>query len=276
MKVILSRKGMDSSWGGHPGIILPDKTMLYYPIPGDEDEDRYSDIIGPDGVPMDIGMKRFYQSILYQDCRSEITDQTHCHMDPDLDSRAKRRLPGWRGAFGQADAAQTILAKAGVGEGDLFLFFGWYQKWSLDRNETYIHEKGSDIHCIYGYMEIDDVIYTRGNDHIPEWLSDHPHVLARRLERNTNCIYIAKEKLSWNNNQAGFGLLSYSKKRVLTKEGMTRSRWDLPDFFHNVVITYHSAHSWKDGYFQSAHRGQEFVIEENPYVEQWAKEIIES
>ena len=40
MKVILSRKGMDSSQGGHPGIILPDNTILYYPIPGDEDEDR--------------------------------------------------------------------------------------------------------------------------------------------------------------------------------------------------------------------------------------------
>ena len=61
MKVILSRKGVDSSWGGHPGIILPDNTILYYPIPGDEDEDRYSVIKGTDGIAMDIGMKRFYQ-----------------------------------------------------------------------------------------------------------------------------------------------------------------------------------------------------------------------
>ena len=63
MKVILSRKGVDSSWGGHPGIILPDNTILYYPIPGDEDEDRYSVIKGTDGIAMDIGMKRFYQDI---------------------------------------------------------------------------------------------------------------------------------------------------------------------------------------------------------------------
>ncbi len=59
MKVILSRKGMNSSWGCHPDIILSDNTVLYYPIPGDEDEDRYSDINESDGLAMDIEMKRF-------------------------------------------------------------------------------------------------------------------------------------------------------------------------------------------------------------------------
>ena len=275
MKVILSRKGMDSSWGGHPGIILPDNTILYYPIPGDEDEDRYSDIKGTDGIAMDIGMKRFYQDILYMDAWNEITDETHCHMDPDLDYNAKDRLPGWRGAFGQADAAQTVLAKAGVGEGDLFLFFGWYQKWIFDENNQYRMIKNSDIHYIYGYMEIEKVIYTNGNNNIPKWLNDHPHMLSRRQERESNCIYVAREKLSWNESQAGYGLLPFDKKRVLTKEGYSRSKWDLPDILRDKKITYHSPASWKDGYFQSAHRGQEFVIEENYDVEMWAKGLID-
>lgn len=64
---------MDSSWGGYPGIILPDNTLLYYLIPGDTDEDKYSDILGIDGVPMDIGMKRFYKDILYPLCRRSIS-----------------------------------------------------------------------------------------------------------------------------------------------------------------------------------------------------------
>lgn len=275
MKIILSRKGMDSSWGGHPGIILPDNTLLYYPIPGDPDEDSYSDILGIDGVPMDIGMKRFYKDILYHDCWEEITSQTHCHMDPDLDYNAKKRSPGWRGAFGQADAAQTVLANAGVGEGDLFLFFGWYQKCVLGENGKYYLQKNSDVHCIYGYMEIDQVIYTKGNNDIPVWLMDHPHMLARRSERRSNCIYVGREKLSWNERQAGYGLLPYSKNRVLTKEGLTRSKWELPAFFREVSITYHSANSWMKDYFQSAYRGQEFVIDESPAVEAWAKKTIE-
>lgn len=275
MKVILSRKGMDSSWGGHPGIILDDNTILYYPIPGDEDEDRYSDIKGTDGLAMNIGMKRFYQDILYMDTWNEITNETHCHMDPDLDYNAKERMPGWRGAFGQADAAQTVLAKAEVGKGDLFLFFGWYQKWILDKNNQYRMIKNSDIHYIYGYMEIEKVIYTKGNNNIPKWLNDHPHMLRRRQERESNCIYIAREKLSWNESLAGYGLLPFDEKRVLTKEGCPRSKWDLPDILRDKKITYHSPASWKDGYFQSAHRGQEFVIEEDHDVEMWAKGLIE-
>ena len=36
MKVILSRKGFDSSYGGCASPILPDGTMLSMPIPGGE------------------------------------------------------------------------------------------------------------------------------------------------------------------------------------------------------------------------------------------------
>ena len=38
MKVILSRKGCDSDFGGMPGIIMPDDRIVYIPIPGDDFE----------------------------------------------------------------------------------------------------------------------------------------------------------------------------------------------------------------------------------------------
>ena len=45
MKIILSRKGFDSSWGGCPSPVLPDGTMLSMPIPTNEDNRlRYEDI----------------------------------------------------------------------------------------------------------------------------------------------------------------------------------------------------------------------------------------
>lgn len=57
---------------------------------------------------------------------------------------------------------------------------------------------------------------------------------------------------------------------------MSRSKWHLPDIFKNVNITYHNKNSWKLNYFQSAMRGQEFIIEENISIEKWAKQLIEN
>lgn len=51
--------------------------------------------------------------------------------------------------------------------------------------------------------------------------------------------------------------------------------WNLPNIFKEVSITYHNENSWKDGYFKSACRGQEFVIEENKNIEEWAIDLIE-
>ena len=44
MKVILSRKGFDSQYGGMPSPILPDGTMLSLPIPSKDDNIKYSDL----------------------------------------------------------------------------------------------------------------------------------------------------------------------------------------------------------------------------------------
>ena len=44
MKIILSRKGFDSEFGGHPSPILPDGRMISFSIPGKEDKIRYKDL----------------------------------------------------------------------------------------------------------------------------------------------------------------------------------------------------------------------------------------
>ena len=125
------------------------------------------------------------------------------------------------------------------------------------------------------FETITEKIELTSQKNINNGLNDHPHMLSRRQERESNCIYIAREKLSWNEGQAGYGLLPFDEKRVLTKKGYSRSKWDLPDFLRDKKITYHSPASWKKDYFQSAHRGQEFVVDENPDVECWAKKLIE-
>ena len=44
MKVILSRKGFDSSNGGIPSPILPDGTLLSFPIPACSDELTFAEL----------------------------------------------------------------------------------------------------------------------------------------------------------------------------------------------------------------------------------------
>ncbi len=44
MKVILSRKGFDSQYGGKPSPILPDGRLISLPIPSQDDKLRYSDL----------------------------------------------------------------------------------------------------------------------------------------------------------------------------------------------------------------------------------------
>jgi hypothetical protein len=44
MKVILSRKGFDSEYGGIPSPIMPDGTLLSLPIPYEQDIIKYTDL----------------------------------------------------------------------------------------------------------------------------------------------------------------------------------------------------------------------------------------
>ena len=55
--------------------------------------------------------------------------------------------------------------------------------------------------------------------------------------------------------------------------GMSRRFWDMPLFFKNVNITYHS-NPWKRGCFMSAGRGQEFVMDSNPEIMEWVKKLV--
>ncbi len=50
------------------------------------------------------------------------------HLDPDLAAATLPRKPGWRPLFGQVGAAEGHLEKQGVGQGDIFLFWGLFRR----------------------------------------------------------------------------------------------------------------------------------------------------
>lgn len=101
MKIILSRKGFDTSYGGGFSPILPNGEMLSMPIPASPNE---TGILLKD---LNFAGKTVqeYANQLYP----KLNKGKSYHFDPDLNHGSMgSRHPEWRGAFGQAYAAIRI------------------------------------------------------------------------------------------------------------------------------------------------------------------------
>ncbi|MEQ1847949.1 MAG: hypothetical protein ABL983_20505, partial [Nitrospira sp.] len=96
MRIILSRKGFDSSAGGVPSPIFEDGSLLSLPIPDDRSSIKYQDIAFP-GLSF---------SSLVEQLTKGVVKRTHgAHLDPDIRCSALgERHPSWRGVFGQVGA----------------------------------------------------------------------------------------------------------------------------------------------------------------------------
>lgn len=257
MKVILSRKGFDSASGGYPSPIINNR-IVSLPIPDNKDDIGYCDLI--------FDKDKSYYDLMTELGIKGIKKDTKCHLDPDLDvSTTNDRPNGWKPLLGQMGASQSHLETQGVTIGDLFLFFGWFRNTKkVNGRFKYV---GPDFHMIFGFLYIGEIIKVAENNHIANWLNYHSHIKRKDWKNDkTNTLYVAPDK-------KGGGILSFKKSLILTANNSPKSQWHLPDFFKNLTISYHP-NPWKDSYFQSTGRGQEFVIEENKEVEKWAKRFI--
>jgi hypothetical protein len=265
MKIILSRKGFDAQYGGQPSPILPDGTLLSLPIPSKNETVKYSELFHAG--------KSYYQIINELKPNSVIKENYTCHLDPDIRYSVLRRGYNWKPVFGQSGSAQGHLMKQGVSKNDVFLFYGWFKRVEMVDGK-YVYMKSSpDLHVIYGYLQIGE-IHSR-IDNLPEFAKYHPHVRERFSITPNNCIYIGNLNLSIDPSLNGASPLNFNEKLVLTKSGMTKSKWALPEFFKELHISYHDRHSFKESYFQSAAKGQEFVIKTNDKLIQWILEGIQ-
>ena len=104
-------------------------------------------------------------------------------------------------------------------------------------------------------------------------ISWHPHANEKRKNASLNTIYLASDKLL-ETDIPGFGVFNYFDDLVLTKKGYSRSHWILPDCLVGKEISYHNATNYKDGYFQSAMRGQEFVVDADESIIRWLLNLI--
>ena len=265
MKVILSRKGFDASYGGYPSPIFPDGGLISLPILLNDDGMKYSDLKWEND-------KTYYDLMKDLNIKT-INENSKCHLDPDIYKNVRKREIGWKAAFGQIGAAQSHLKNQGIEIGDLFLFFGWFRHMKEEENRK-LSYYGPDLHVIFGYLQIGEIMNVQENTTVPDWLKEHPHCAPNTRTIKTNTIYISRDRLSFNEDFLGYGIFDYDESLVLTKEGHSRTRWSLPDFFKEVRMSYHSKNSWRNDYFQSASRGQEFVIEGNHKIENWVKNLL--
>lgn len=268
MKVILSRKGFDSSNGGIVSPIIDGENMISFPIPSN-DGDKYDDLYyGNDPY------SRILRDLKYK-------DGVTCHVDPDLDlSRRISTIAEWEPIFGQINSSATyLLNTVKVEAGDLFLFFGnFHHVTKIDETYTYIRNSGDfykdhDLQVIWGYLQIGKIITDSKEQEKYFW---HPHSIKIRTGDDTNVMFIASERLSFNLNLKGAGLLKYDVDRVLTAKGCSKARWVSRNVYDvNSIIGNRKNSSKTPGTIYYAGIWQELGLAESEECELWAKSIIE-
>lgn len=272
MKFILSRKGFDSSTGGFPSPIFPDNSILSIPIPDKASPIRYENIRWDEDT---LG------KIVYDLTNGRIHPSDHVHLDPDIKRESLKRNPGWKPILGQTGSAQGHLYKHNILAGDIFLFFGLFQKIIIDEGKLIWNQQALKKHMIWGWMQIDQILQVDHCDRKElEWAQYHPH-FNRKADIN-NTIYIGKQYLNIPKhpglNIPGSGVFTHaSEKLILTDpESGKPSVWKLPLWFHpsdnKTPLTYHSnMDRWsKDEIscrLKSVCRGQEFILDSTEYPE---------
>lgn len=284
LKIVISRKGFDSGAGGCASPLFEDGSLLSLPIPDSRSQIRYADLC-------DGGRTAKLANDL---SGGKVSAQDGVHLDPDLEAGVLARLPGWRGALGQTGAAASHLESHGVGPGDLFLFFGWFQDVSQDRVGRWLATpKGRSLHALFGWLQVGEVIrLPLGEAHewsVAPWLAGHPHV--GRGPDAGNVVYVARDRLVLpgvgDSGLPGYGRIGkLSPVTRLTADGSrSRSFWRLPHWFMpcegRPALSYHGApERWaRDGndvLLKAVARGQEFVLDcaRRPEAVDWVAEVV--
>ena len=296
-KIIFSRKGFDSGekTGNGASPFLRDGEMMSFPIPAERGS-AFADLIPYDGI-------RFADGATMKNRMEELRrgkpkwgpplSAGNCHHDPDLVRDARRRpsKDGWRGIFGQSGPQQTQLENGKVGEGDLFLFFGWFNeaKKLPDGSLSFLPSPLGGVHALFGHLQVGKTLRVKEGMEIPECFSDHPHLTRERLElrrerkvSENDMVYIARERLSipgGNDDLPGYGVFRHSPELVLTAEGRRRSFWELPKFFDgghypNNIRRATDGSSPDNWVYTTRGQWQECVVNATPEIREWALERI--
>lgn len=290
MKVVLSKKGVDSSNCNSP-LILPNngEVMTFFPISSLERCDfkiceKLSSKFNVELLSKK-GNSKFYYYVSSNDLNKEL--KPAFHIDPQLENYFDKEYNDkFLANFGPKNNLKLEI-------GDIILFFGWYKG-----------EDGKEKNVIFGYMQVGEIITlardknkvvkiymgledntlkketTKNSleDNFP-FLNNQPHwIRFWSGESDSETIYIAKDKCDFNQNINGFGFLKYDDKLVLTKEkAKSKGEWKVERLKNIEITNYNKAKFDENGCadFVKNGFGQEFIMEStNAY--NWAKGLIEN
>ena len=279
MKVILSKKGLDSSFSSKP-VLIVDNEMVFMPIIAIEEQElKYSQIkLGNSN--MLTNLKNLVDGTFYiNDKKVEITKDSRCHLDPQLINYFG--CENFRGSFGQIKSSQKHLKNNNVQEEDLILFYGWYK----DKNDK-LHTNGKNV--FFGYMQIGEIINVSNLDEKQRkeyekqysWLKYQPHWKNKDIysQKDNNTIYIAREFCTFDDTIKGYGMFKYDKALDLTADDKNaKSCWKIPPLAG--LKTSRKGGNGKNsfnelGQFRAPSRNQEIVIENSKKAEEWAVNLI--
>ncbi len=280
VKLILSRKGFDSSAGGCPSPWFPDGRGYALPIPDARSRIAYRDL-DYDGI--DVGK-------LVRDLTGDRRGGLRkAHLDPDLIASVYDREPGWRPCLGQAGSAQGHLQRQGVGPGDVFLFFGLFRAVKKVNRRWQFVPGSRPFHGLWGWMQVGSVHRVddlAGSDW--HWAAYHPHFQYEKDVQNT--LYVASDRLDLGMGElarpaSGTFRVLQDQHRLTAPGARNVTEWQLPACFYpqheGDAMTYHQnldRWSLENGVcrVRSAARGQEFVMDTTgkPDIRTWLQSLI--
>lgn len=275
MRMILSRKGFDSSAGGCPSPVFPDGSMLALPIPDKSSTIKYEDL---------FWRGRNVGALVEQLTRGRQKASFYAHVDPDVRAELLPRAPRWRPALGQEGVSQCHLAKQGVFRGDLFLFWGLFQRVDDDLRRLEL-----PFHALWGWLQVGDVadvdteVLPALESETWRWVTTHPHVTIRagqKVRKSPNRLYVAADRLSLPGlprSISGSGAFDRFRPelKLSARAEAGVSVWSLPRWFEpgsRTPLTYHAnSNRWivrgDRVLLKTVGRGQEFVLNLDEYPE---------
>jgi hypothetical protein len=241
MKIIFSKKGFDSSYGGRPSPIFADGSMLSLPIADKNSQCPYAAIRPARPVTanmLDLLLALGCRHVRAGDKKIPLSEKTSAHLDPDLVYEQRPRRPGWCPAFGQSGAAMGHLRKQRVGPGDLFLFYGLFVEVAEAGPGSFI-DAGKYKHVIWGWLQVEEVRSAAQiiNDPAYRRLDGHPHLAPGRSAAERGYIFVSRPRLDLPGLTAfvpGAGVFGQLRPELILSDpdpAAPFSQWKLPAFF---------------------------------------------
>lgn len=276
MKIILSRKGMDSTFGNLSNLVFThdnESEYIILPIPSLLDKATYDDLR--------ITQYRSFLQKLYNTPKFSCLSGKHCHCDPNLTNFYNEKE--FLGSVGQCEISQSHLANQNIKKNDIFIFWGLFREAKIDKNQLDIAKKQQ--HIMYGYLQIGDIIetYKLNDDKRKSYEQQYPFLINqphwnkdKYKDIKNNTIYIARETCSFDKHIAGYGMFEVNQKLTLTApDSNIPSLWELPKAWEKQKLTYHNESCYQNEYLRARSRGQEFIFEEKTQISEYAIYLIE-